>query len=99
MIEITKDEIVHNLTIKYKDFKKYSSNNDIEQLQYTKGFCRALEQIAIVFGNFTPEEIAEIKRPIIGNINMAVEIKEDLDIPPHIRKNIDINTKIKKKNS
>lgn len=97
MIKIENDELIHNLKIKYEEFKRYSSNNDEKELQHTRGFCRALEQISMVFGEFTEEQIAEIKRPIIGNINMAIEPKEDLDIPPHIRKNINIASKIPKK--
>ena len=97
MIKIEDKELVHNLKTRYEDFKKYSSNNDEDELIFTKGFCRALEQIAMVFGDFTPEQIAEIKRPIIGNIDMEISVSEDLDIPPHIRKNIDIASKISKK--
>jgi len=97
MIKIKDEELIHNLTKEYEDFKQYSKNNNEEELIYTKGFCRALERIAIVFGDFTEEQIAELKRPIIGNISMDMKKIEDLDIPSHIRKNIDINSKIDKK--
>lgn len=96
-VKVHEKELTHNLKTRYEDFKKFSNNNDEEALIFTKGLCRALEQIAVVFGDFTLEQIAEIKRPIIGSIDMNITAKEDLDIPPHIRKNIDINSKISKK--
>lgn len=85
MISIKDDEFTHNLKIKYEIFKEHSKNSEEEELLYIRGYCRALEQIAIVFGDFTEEQIADIKRPIIGNISMRQEKKVDLDQPTYLR--------------
>lgn len=97
MVSITNEELLHNLKIKYKEYQNHSRAYDEKELFYLKGFCHALEQIAVVFGDFTQEQIKMVKEPIIGNVDMYVERKEDLDISTYIRKNIDLESSIIKR--
>jgi hypothetical protein len=86
MIEIKKEELIKTLKNAYAEFKEYSDQNKETELIFARGFCRALEQIALIHGKFTTVEIAELKRPIIGNVSMLLESEVDLDTPAYLRK-------------
>ena len=90
MINIEEEELKGSLQKSYETYKAFLKNNDKEKLAFAKGFCSALEKIAIAYGSFTNEQIQDIKFPIIGNVTMSVETKSDLDTPTYIRKNVTI---------
>jgi len=97
MINIEEEELKGSLKKSYETYKAFMKNNDQEKLVFTKGFCNALEKIAIAYGSFTNEQIKDIKYPIIGNVTMTVEPKNDLDTPTYIRKNVTIKKEASKK--
>lgn len=86
MVKISREEVAYNLELKYEKYKDFLHNGSEKDLIYTKGYCRALEQISMIFGDFSEEEIIEIKKPIIGNISMVQEEEVDLDTPTYLRK-------------
>jgi hypothetical protein len=85
MVDLTREDIIQNLQIRYEKYKIFLNTNNEKDLLYTQGYCRALEQIALVFAGFTEEEIISIKKPIIGNINMFKNEEVDLDQPTYLR--------------
>ena len=87
-IEIAKDEMIESLKLGYEEYrdgvKKKSSEAD---LAHIKGFCTTIEQILIVYGETSKEEISKIKKPILGNISLnRVNTKVDYDIPTFMRR-------------
>ncbi len=98
MINIEEEELKGSLQKSYKTYNAFLKNNDKEKLAFVKGFCNALEKIAIAYGGFTNEQIQDIKFLIIGNVSMTVETKNDLDTPTYIRKNVTIIKETRKEN-
>lgn len=86
MISIKEEVLEETLSVVYHDIKKAIECDDKEEFIHAKGFCCALENIAIQYGNYTQEDIAKIKNPIIGNISMRPNKKTDLDTPTYLRK-------------
>lgn len=98
MVSIEEEELKGSLQKSYETYKAFLKNNDKEKLAFAKGFCSALEKIAIAYGGFTNEQIQDIKFPIIGNVTMSVETKNNLDTPTYIRKNVTIAKETRKEN-
>lgn len=90
MIAIEDREMEGSLKKSYEFYKVFMESNKKEKIIYVKGFCNALEKIAKTYGNFTDDQIADIKNSIIGDETMTFADDDELDIPTYIRKNITI---------
>ena len=90
MIAIEDKEMEGSLKKSYEFYKFFMENNEKDKLIFTRGFCNALEKIAKTYGSFTDDKVADIKNPIIGDIDMMFTNNNDLDMPTYIRKNIAI---------
>lgn len=86
MINIKEEVLEETLKMVYSDIKKAIEQDDKEELIHAKGFCCALENIALQYGSYSSEDIANIKTPIIGNISMSPNKATDLDIPTYLRR-------------
>lgn len=85
MICIKKEVFEETLVNAYIDIKEAIENDDTNDIIHAKGFCCALENIAIHYGEYAVEDIKKIKAPIIGNISMSPNKKPDLDVPTYLR--------------
>ncbi len=90
MITIEDKEMEGSLKKSYEFYKVFMENNEKEKLIFAKGFCSALEKIAIAYGSFTYDQIVDIKNNIVGDIVMTFTDDNDLDTPTYVRKNITI---------
>ncbi len=90
MITIENREMEGSLKKSYEFYKVFMESNEKEKIIFAKGFCNALEKIAKTYGNFTDDQITDIKNSIIGDVVMTLADANDLDTPTYIRKNITI---------
>ena len=86
------EEILESLKLGYEEYKSaLAMGSDKEDLAHIAGYCNTLEQLLVVYGGVSKQELKEMKKPIIGTIPLTrkkkkIDANTDYDVPAIFRK-------------